>query len=152
MPRPSKCTPKVRETIAKYIALAVPRSVACTTAGIDVRTLRIWMERAEKGEQPYKDFAAELEHAEAEAHAKLVTRLYVSAGKDWRALAWILSRKYPDQWGDQIALKIEDGLQRVLNIVENVCSPEEFRRVLQALAAKDSGEALSDAAGDDSLH
>ena len=110
------------------------------------------MRRALDGQQPYAEFSEELKVADAEGHGKLVARLYIAARGDWRAAAWLLSRKYPDLWGDQIQVKIEDGLKQILDIVEHVCSPEEFSRVLKALAAKDSGAAPPDQADTGRIH
>lgn len=137
MPRPSKCTPEIREKILNLVRLGNFREVACRAVGINSRTLRIWLERGENGERPYAQFAEDLEKAEAEAEAVHVTRISAASRNDWRASAFYLSRKVPDRWGDQIALKIEDGLQRILDIVQDVCPPEVFRRVLDALAAAD---------------
>ena len=56
MARPTKLTPDVHHTIVERIRNGAFDHVAAESAGVHESTFRRWMERGEKGRQPYKDF------------------------------------------------------------------------------------------------
>ena len=88
--RKTKCTPAVTAKILQHIKRGSFLETACAAAGVSSRQVREWMQRAAKGEQPYRKFADELEVAAAEAEGLFVAALLASAKKDWKAIAWWL--------------------------------------------------------------
>lgn len=100
---------KVRaKTILSYLRVGNFRVTACAAAGITDRTLRNWAKYAEDGRQPYKRFFEDMEVAEAQAEAGLVTLVLASArgaGKphqDWRAAMRILESRGPKRWAPTV--------------------------------------------------
>ena len=47
----------------------------------------------------YADFADDVRQAEAKAAIRLVGQILQAGEKDWRALAWWLERRFPEEWG-----------------------------------------------------
>lgn len=97
-------TDERREKILQLIRAGNYRETACAAVGIDSRTMRIWLKRGAKGEKPYASFCAAMEEAEASAEARHVLTLTSASKEDWRAAAWILSRKYSDRWGERVKI------------------------------------------------
>ena len=57
------------------------------------------------------DFADQVAQAEATRAVASVSEIILHGKKDWRALAWFLERKFPDEWGrrDRLAVTGKDG-------------------------------------------
>ena len=94
---------EVGRTIVGAIAAGNFPSVACRLAGVNLLTLERWLERGDKGEQPYADFAQALRKAEDEDHAAMVAIWKNAAPEDWRAAKEYLAKRYPEQWSDHAA-------------------------------------------------
>jgi hypothetical protein len=76
------------------------RDTAGTLAGITARSVRGWMEAAERGDSRYEPIAQVIKIAEAHAEAPSVRNVR-AAGNDprfWAADMTYLERKYPDRW------------------------------------------------------
>lgn len=104
MGRKTKLTPEVSEKIVKLIGFGNYRETACAAAGIDARTLRNWLKWGAEGTEPYAAFCEAMEEAEAQAHTRHVLTLVSASKEDWRAAAWILSRRWPNQWAENRVL------------------------------------------------
>lgn len=88
------------------------------------------------------DFAEQVAQAEAMRAVASVSEILLHGKRDWRALAWFLERKFPDEWGrrDRLALTGKDGGPlRVQDIAADFdlarLSDHEYG-VLKALVAK----------------
>lgn len=99
--RPSKLDAQRRERLINAIRAGAPKVHAAAAAGIDRETLRRWERRSEEPGAPaeYVAFAADLRAAEAEAFVALTATVRTSARTDWRAAAWLLERRAPDEYG-----------------------------------------------------
>lgn len=80
--------------------------VAASMAGVTPRQLADWRRRGRRdltngGESIYADFVANLDAAQAEVEAEDIRRIRSAGASDWRALAWRLSRLYPDRYGER---------------------------------------------------
>jgi len=135
----NKFTPEVAEEICKLIRRGNYRETAAAASGVTGRTLRRWLYAAANGDERYALFAADLEVAEAEAESRDVAMVGIAAGKDWRAAAWRLERKYPHKYGQQIKVAVASELEKFFRILEEVLDNESLQRVYTALAATDAG-------------
>lgn len=98
--RPSKLTPKSVETLLEGIKNGLSYRLACIRAGIDYSTLRRWVEKGEQqGTGEYREFQERLAGAEADGAFALVLRIKAAAPKDWRAAAFLLEARHPDEYG-----------------------------------------------------
>lgn len=98
--RPSKLTPKSVETLLEGIKNGLSYRLACIRAGIDYSTLRRWVEKGEQqGTGEYREFQERLAQSEADGAFALVLRIKAAAPKDWRAAAFLLEARHPDEYG-----------------------------------------------------
>jgi len=107
MPAP-KLTPARSRAILAMIADGIFIETACAAAGVNSRTYRRWMVRAdEPGADPrYAAFrdAANVARATAEANA---IRVITNAGKlDARHAEWFLERSFPNRYGRQTRTEV----------------------------------------------
>ena len=66
-------------------------------AGLHRDTLQRWMKRGRKGENGvFSHFYVTVQEALAKSEQKLVELVFNHAEKDWRAAAWLLSRRFPE--------------------------------------------------------
>jgi transposase len=84
-----KYSPKKLDSIKQSLHGGASISGACGAAGISVKTFYRW-----KDEIP--EFREMVEASQAAAEKALLKKILAS--EDWRAAAWILERRYPDEW------------------------------------------------------
>jgi hypothetical protein len=110
MARHPKCDEK---TVAKYleaIRLGGSRKDAALYAGIAVRTAQVWIQkgREDKARKPYREFVRRLERAESLTKLRLTGAVHKAANDgDWKAAAWWLERRAPDEFGRTDTRKVE---------------------------------------------
>ena len=153
--RPSKLTPELCERIVGRVLRGVDPDTAAQAEGVDGSTYRRWMKQAredESGESPHAVFALAVARACAESESELVERWLggdeqgVGFGPAKAAAEFLrLTRR---RYGEKVRIQVADELEELLSIVERVCRPEDFARVLEAIAARDRGEAPSEAEGE----
>jgi transposase len=80
----------------------------------------------------YKSFLKGLDKAEAQAEKTLVQT--ISASADWRAAAFLLERRWPDEWSQRIQLEVKKEVEHVLDVAERALPQEHFERFLEALS------------------
>jgi hypothetical protein len=135
MPPPLQLTEEVATKIIQQIQLGTPRKYAARAAGIDQTTFNRWLRQGASGEEPFASFAARVDEAVATAIARSARQVHAQGRDDWRAAAWYLARTAPDEFGDKIQLKIEEGLNAFIDIAERVLEPTQFTRLCEALAS-----------------
>jgi hypothetical protein len=92
MARKTKYTPERVEVILGAISEGMTYRLAAAAAGISDDTLTIWKAR-------HSDFSERLMAVEAEAALKAMKRINRAANDDWRAAAWILEHRHPEDYG-----------------------------------------------------
>lgn len=109
--KPYGITAEQRLTLIQALTAGNFRSTACQMAGISENVFLDWMRRGgdtdleskyveEHPVEPYKSFVEDVKTAEAESEARLLANIQAHGQVDWRANAWIMSRKFKDRWGD----------------------------------------------------
>lgn len=77
-------------------------ALAARAAGISPRTLRRWRDR-------HEGFNRKVQRAKAEAGADALDTINAAADEgDWRAAAWMLEKRFPDQYGEASDLPQEE--------------------------------------------
>lgn len=150
--RPSKLTPELQDQLIERIERGVDPDVAAQAAGIDRATYYRWMKAGredEAGKTPLGRFAIEVARACAEREAKLVERWLDGDEKGVgfgpaKAAAEFL-RLTQRRYAEKLRVQVTDELEELLSVVERTVSPEDFARVLEALAARDRGEEAHEA-------
>lgn len=113
-----KYSKELIEEIASHIEAGNSRADACTLSNITFETFNQWM----NGKIPkqilddckdhieYKrratEFSESIKKAEAKNKARLLSTIQLASIKQWQAGAWILERKYSDEWGQKIKLDV----------------------------------------------
>ncbi len=134
--RPTLLDDLVAKRICDSLAAGNAQSVAARTAGVAHSTLRSWLARGRKGEEPYASFLAKAKKAESVGEAELVGVIRESAQKTWQCAAWLLERRIPQRWARKDAPE-----PRAVDVTR--MSPEQFaakRAELEARWAKVGGK------------
>ncbi len=109
MARPTKLTPEVTGRILTAIAGGNTRRTAAAYAGIAESTLFDWLERGRATTRGrFSEFSEAVTKAEADAVVASVGRIRQAATDNWRAAAWWLEHRHPDDWGPH--LEIDGGV------------------------------------------
>ena len=133
--RPTKLTKKLQEDICGYIENGASFKDACLLANIDITTFCNWRKQGKIDEGNNKDsiysnFSKATKKAEATFkiyHVQQITKASREQGH-WQASAWLLERKYPDEYGKYDRLKITGDM----NILEyDIPVPEEEMKEAQ---------------------
>jgi hypothetical protein len=108
--RPSKLTESRMEKLIEALQSGSYRIDACRTAGIHYNTLLAWEKKGESQKSgEYAEFLEALRIAEAEAVVSNVEVITTAAQRgDWRAAAWFLEHKYPNNWARLEKRAVED--------------------------------------------
>lgn len=94
MSRPTKLTQEVRAALIKALRAGMTRTEAAACAGVSYDSLKRWHDAN-------PDFADALRRADAEAVMEAVEAIQHASWRQWRAAAWWLERRYPQEWGKQ---------------------------------------------------
>jgi hypothetical protein len=111
--RPTKLTRKRAGLIAEALRQGFPFELAAAMGGVTRMTLYNWRRRGEralevaaqagmavhKREAPFAELAFSIQRALAEWELKQIQAIAEAGKRDWRAAAWLLERRYPDEYG-----------------------------------------------------
>jgi len=103
----TKLNKKTQAVIVKALKNCLTIKDACDLAGITKSTFFHWMEQGEAGKKPYKDFSDTIKRAEPETKEALVGD--IRKDKHWTSKAWILERRWPNDWGRKDRLGVSDA-------------------------------------------
>lgn len=136
--RPTDLTPEIAEKLVQAASLGSYRKQAAAFAGVDERTLRRWLQRGHaEPDSLYAALRARLLEAEARTQvAAMGTITKAIRDGDWKAAAWMLERRTPEQYSPRSRLF---DPYRVLEILEEEGLVVDRDRALQALAAAEPG-------------
>ena len=99
--RPSKLTREVRDDLTLMLAEGVPVKLAAAATEVSPRSIRRWLHEGDLRERVAEVRATERQVEDAITEARLVVLILRAAQTDWRASAWWLERRYPQQWGPE---------------------------------------------------
>lgn len=108
-----------RETILALIAEGLTVEAAAGAARCSRRSVSRWKRRGEQdgASAEERDFAWRYVQAEALAEISLVERIWeaatVGGDGDWRASAWLLSRRWPERWSERRRLTLDQPLEQI---------------------------------------
>ena len=108
--RPSTMDPLTVEAICDGIRLGLYYKDAAIRAGISKATFHEWAAKgAEPGTHPqYAEFLDSVERAKSDLKANLLERVQDASEKgQWQAATWILSRKFPEEFGQTVEAKVK---------------------------------------------
>ncbi|MFA5176937.1 MAG: hypothetical protein WC440_02150 [Candidatus Omnitrophota bacterium] len=123
--RPLLMTDEVVEQICKLISLGNYECVVAQAVGISQQVLIEWKKRGKNSTHGvYRDFWLKYRKAKAEFITRATARIQKIAfdadSKSWQALAWMLERRYPKQYGKK-ELNFDDVGRGGIQVNINPC-------------------------------
>jgi hypothetical protein len=177
MPPASRLTKALQERICKLVEVGNFPETAAVAEGVPARTFWNWMkwgrdalaetegqQAGEPGSAPrstagsrslYVDFVLAVDRARARAEADLVKTVRKGDTKHRkvaRAAGWLLERTRSKRFGAVIRHRVEDELERMLDIAERVLARNDFLRLCEAIAAADRETETGEASGGGGSH
>jgi hypothetical protein len=114
--RPTELTPVLQDKIIACLRAGFLRTATAEACGVGYATLKEWVARGE-GTDPdrpstplYATFAALVRAAEADAQNDAIKVIIEAAKDDWRAAAWYLERRWPEQFGQKTKQEIKQEI------------------------------------------
>jgi hypothetical protein len=115
---------------------------AAISANVNPRTLRRWLRQGEGDDDAGKNtdhsrFARDFRKAESDALGQVEMNVWQQSQEDWRAGAWLLSKKDPQRYGkepDERAALQQQVVSEFIDFIESHVSRATFDEVLNALA------------------
>ena len=97
---------KYCEQIVKDIVEAIEKGLSnnatCDYVGISKETFYKWI-------KDHSDFSDQVKRAQSEKKIDLLEKIKTIGEKNWQALAWILERCYPDEFGVKVRQITSEG-------------------------------------------
>lgn len=154
--RPSKLTEDLTEALCGLLSEGKPLIASCESVGIDSSTFRKWRSEMRRGDAAKVVFFTRIARARAEGQLKLLDLALAGDDKGVsngpaKCAQWALERIFAAQYAPRLNVKLEEGLESLLEDVERVCSSKDcgcYEAILAAVAARQDGGAE---AGGDSL-
>lgn len=106
----SKLTPETCEAICTSIAKGNTIKYSVMKEGIHESTFYNWMKKGEESKTQrgiYYEFFESIKKAQEEGKNHLVRGIQEHGKKNWQAMAWLLERKYPHEFGRRENVKME---------------------------------------------
>lgn len=150
MARPTKLTAELTAEVVDAIEAGNYAETAAEAVGITPATFYNWMTWGAQSREPYTAFFEAITCARARAEMQLVSTVLQGDDKGTgfgaaKAAAFMLERTRPKKFAQRINVKVQDELERLLDVVQRVCSESDFSRILEAIAAGDSETPAGDA-------
>lgn len=121
MGRPCKLTPELQGEICQYIAGGNTFERACILVGIHRVTFMRWRNKGQIAKSgKFCDFCNAVKRAEEQFKAHNIDLIQQAANKQWQAAAWLLERKYPEEFGRREKIEVSNKLDELV---------EEFRKI-----------------------
>jgi transposase-like protein len=124
---PSILTDELQQKLCSLLSIGTSIEDACTECGISDSTFHKWKQRAlEKKERKYLQFLQAVDKAKVQSKLKCLITMDKQAnganavykdGKlvkpaieaDWRAAAWLLERRFPQEFGKRDQVKVHEA-------------------------------------------
>ena len=104
--RPCLLDKRRKTRLLAAIQTGVPLKHAAMLAGISYDTLNRWRVKGEEKGAPlrFRKFCKALRRSQAIAMLRLVSRIQEAGKQDWRASAWMLERRHPEEFGKPVSV------------------------------------------------
>jgi hypothetical protein len=140
MARPSKWTEQLQSEIVALVEAGDAPEVAAGVHGIGRSTHFEWMATNEG----YRTAVARAKDV-FESKSRAIVLDGDEKGNGFgpaKARLEVLGRRFPRRWSVQVKVEMADNLNRFIDAAQRICSPEDFCKLLEALAEEPSeGEA-----------
>jgi transposase len=112
--RPTKLTSAMRREFLGLVRAGMASTRAARALGVCPDTVTNWC-------RANPDFSEALEAAREESTGILEKQIHDAARKDWRAAAWLLERRLPDEYGrkDRLEARCAVSLETILEEIDS---------------------------------
>ncbi len=116
--RKNKATVQTLEKILSAISQGLTQRDAATLAGISEDTLSLWKRDS--------DFSEQIRQKEIEYKLSHIENITVASKKSWQASAWILERKFKDEYSLKTRLDVHNthSLEELTAHVKQILTPK----------------------------
>jgi len=120
--RTSKLTDELQTNICNALRAGATYKDACSLVDVHYSTLVIWRSRAESGEKRYIQLFDAIQKALSHYKTACLSRIQSIAEGDptrnerrqWQAWAWILERRFPDEFGRRFDIDVKGDAANVV--------------------------------------
>lgn len=128
--RPCLLTKPREAILLKAIEEAMPLKQAAMLAGISYDTLNRWRIKggSEFAAPEFREFCKALERSEAIAMQRLVALISTAGKNDWKAAAWTLERRFPEEFSKPQQMEHSGPAGKPIEALTTV-EPEVLRRM-----------------------
>jgi transposase-like protein len=123
--RSTKYTPDTVKTIIDTIRVGGSDVDACARAGIHQDTFYSWMKQ-------HSDFSEQVTRARWDSKIERIARIRKHGENDWRADAWYLERRWPEEFAQQLIVKVTSEQASILK-KHGLTASEAFEKLIQSL-------------------
>jgi len=138
-------TPEVTHALIAFLRAGSFVETAVAAAGISRSTFFVWMKRGEKAHMgKFRQFYLDVRKAMADFEVGAVNSIReAGANGSWQASAWLLERKFPDEWGKIERVETTGANGGPIEVAPAMRDPREMttgekRRLLAQLEAEDA--------------
>src|SRR3990167_9010608 len=131
----TELTPELSDRIVAMVRTGVFYQDAAAAAGIHRTTLRTWIRRGSGGEEPYVQFAQDIELAFDQASARILTGIAKAGKESWQALAWILERTRGETYRlkTSTTVEIRGNMEKLLEEIKPRMSQGAYDELVDAI-------------------
>jgi hypothetical protein len=130
MARKTKYTPDTVSTIMQAISIGGSDKDACELSGIDQATFYRWLHEKQ-------EFSEQVTRARVQGKLGRIGRIKKHGENDWRADAWYLERRWPEEYAQQLIVKVTTEQAAVLKRY-GLTAADAFEQLIQSLAVSDA--------------
>lgn len=111
------------------------REAAAGALGITQTTLYRWIQQGRAGVKPYCDLQEAIEIAESQFIVDSLAVIRQAGEKSWQAIAWILERTHPDQFGQTVIIERQasKALEAFWRLAEERLGSEAVQELFERL-------------------
>jgi len=110
--RPSKFTAEVKQRVKELVELGMNYKDVCQSIGITEETFSQWRKK-------FPEFSELVEAANAKVKEISLKSIRVGEMRDWRAGAWRLERRFPEEYREKKEIEITEKPRLVLDVFED---------------------------------
>lgn len=99
--RPSKLTAEVKQKMKELLELGMNYKDVCQSIGITEETFSQWRKK-------FPEFSELVEAANSKVKEISLKSLRVGEMRDWRAAAWRLERRFPEEYKEKKEIELHD--------------------------------------------
>jgi hypothetical protein len=117
----TKLTPAAHRALVKAIGAGVPYKFAAAAANCSEASVYSWLSRARKPDADpiLVKLLEDIKAAEAQAVEMRLKQITAAGEKQWQAHAWVLERRFPDQFGAE-RREIKELKKQIAELMERV--------------------------------